>query len=283
MSMKTTNEGPPLELLGSGAGEDYERTDPEVYVPSGLAPLDALILGAVAGECLLIAGAPSQGKTALAMQWAINAASNHALKTAVLSMEMGKRALRNRLVSGMTGIPMTVLRTRQFASAQQRGQAKSAGEYLASIPLYVDDRSGLDANAAYSTITGWGRQGIGLAIVDYLQLMSGLNESRVTQVGDAIRSLKAAAKAADVPLIVVSSLNRNASRRDSVAPKLSDLRDSGDIEYVADTILMFSYPEEDYYDDIRAADIHVMKQRNGPTGVLSVRFNKPQTRFEEVK
>jgi replicative DNA helicase len=271
----------PLDLLGDGATEDYDRTDPEVFVPSGLGTLDNLILGAVAGECLLIAGAPSQGKTALAVQWAVNAAGN-AVPSAILSMEMGRRALRNRLISGMTGISMRVLRTREFANVKQRTLAKEAAAFLSSIPLYVDDRSGLDADRVYQTILNWKAQGIGLGIIDYLQLMSGANESRVTQVGDAIRAVKAGAKEADLPIIILSSLNRSSATADNRTPKLSDLRDSGDIEYVGDTILMFHYPEDDLFEDVRVCDIHVMKQRNGPTGVASVQFNKPATKFEEV-
>lgn len=279
---KTSEAAPsPLALLGEGAAEDYDRTDPEVFVPSGLNVLDDLILGAIAGECLLIAGAPSQGKTSLAMQWAVTGANN-GISSAVLSMEMGRRALRNRLISGLTGISMRTLRTREFANPKQRNMAKEAAEYLNSIPLYVDDRSGLNADQVYRTIMGWKEQGIGLGIIDYLQLMSGANESRVTQVGDAIRAVKAGAKAADLPVIILSSLNRASSNADNRTPRLSDLRDSGDIEYVGDTILMFHYPEEDMYEDVRLCDIHVMKQRNGPTGVASVRFNKPATRFEEV-
>lgn len=276
-----TIEQLPLDLLGEGAQEDYDRTEPEVYVPSGLSQLDDLILGAVAGEVILVAGAPGQGKTALAVQWAMNAAAN-AIPSAILSMEMGRRALRNRLISGMTGISMRVLRTREFANPKQRKLAKDTAGILASLPLYVDDRSGLDAEKAYRTIMNWKEQGMGFGIVDYLQLMSGANESRVTQVGDAIRAVKSAAKAADLPIMVLSSLNRSSANADNRTPKLSDLRDSGDIEYVGDTILMFHYPNDDLYEDVRLCDVHVMKQRNGPTGVASFQFNKPATRFEEL-
>lgn len=284
MPKLTTTKPPalPLDLLGDGAAADYDRQDAEVFVPSGLKVLDDMILGAVAGEVVLIAGKPSEGKTALAVQWAMNSAAN-AMPAAILSMEMGRRALRNRLISGLTGIGMTVLRTRQFANKKQRDKAKEAAAFLTSLPLYVDDRSGLDAGRVYDTIINWKAQGMGLGVIDYLQLMSGANESRVTQVGDAIRAVKAGAKDADLPVIILSSQNRSSSAGDSNrTPKLSDLRDSGDIEYVGDTILMFHYPEDDLYEDLRVCDIHVMKQRNGPTGVASVQFNKPATKFEEV-
>lgn len=253
---------------------------PETFVPSGVKAIDSLILGAVAGELLLIAGNPGQGKTALAVQWAMTGAQN-GTPSAILSLEMSRRALRNRLISSLTGIPMQVLRTREWPSEKHRQKAVEASEFLASIPLYVDDRSGLDAAQVYESITSWKDRGIGLGFVDYIQRMGGESESRVQQVGEAVRAIKNAAKDADLPMIALSSLNRMGNT--SEKPRLSHLRDSGDIEFEADTILMFHYPEDDLYDDVRQCDIHVMKQRNGPTGVASVRFNKPATRFEDIE
>lgn len=270
---------PPLALLGDGAQEDYESGVPEVYVPSGIPALDDLILGAVAAEVTLVAGAPGQGKTALAMQWVERAAAG-GIPSAVLSLEMGRRALRNRLISTMAGVDMRILRTREWKNPKQKQAAMAAAEYLASIPLYVDDRSGLDADRVYASIMAWKERGIGLGVIDYLQLMAGANESRVTQVGDAIRAIKSGAKDADIPIILLSALNRNANTREDKRPRVSDLRDSGDIEFVGDTILMFHYPEDDLMADIRVCDIHVVKQRNGPTGIASTVFNKPATKFQ---
>jgi replicative DNA helicase len=271
---------PDLVLLGEGGAEDVVNGPPEEFVPSGLASLDNLILGAVAGEVLLIAGDAGRGKTSLAMQWAIGA-TEAGVPAAVLSLEMGKRALRNRLISGLTGIEMQVLRTKKWVSPKQKQLAAEAAEYLASLPLYADDRGGLDGQKVYDTIVTWKEQGIKLVVVDYLQQMTGDNESRVTQVGDAIRKVKEAAKATDIPIILLSSLNRQGSQSTGT-PKRSWLRDSGDIEFVSDTILMLHYPEEDENEDIRICDIHCVKQRNGPTGVASVRFNKRATRFEPI-
>lgn len=273
-------ELPPLELLGEGAAEDFESGPPERFVPSGVDSLDSLILGAVAGEMLMIAGAPGQGKTSLAMQWAITAASN-GIPAAVQSLEMGRRALRNRLVSSMTGIPMSMLRTREWAGAKQKKMAIEAAEYLKQIPLYVDDRSGLDGDQVYRAMERWKERDIQLGVVDYIQRMSGASESRVQQVGEAVRALKNGAKDFDLPLIVLSSLNRTGSNGD--LPKMSHLRESGDLEFETDTLLMFHYPVDDLMEDIRVVDIHVMKQRNGPTGIAEALFNKPATRFEDRK
>lgn len=121
-----------------------------------------------------------------------------------------------------------------------------------------------------------------MAVVDYIQQMSGANDSRVVQVGDAVRAIKAAAKDAQLPVIALSAISR-AGASDNRMPKLSDLRDSGDLEFVADTVLMFHYPEDDEHEEVRIADIHVLKQRNGPTGIVPVQFNKPATRFEPRK
>jgi replicative DNA helicase len=279
---KSTTDVPKLVLLGHGAFEDYESGEPEVFVPSGLPSLDALILGAVAGELTMLAGKPGEGKTALGMQWAIgNAQAGNA--TAVASLEMGKRALRNRIISGITGVPMAMLRTRQWASPKHKKLVLDAAKYLQSIPLYVDDRPGMNADKVYRTVVEWGKQGITLAVIDYIQQMSGANESRVTQVGDAVRAIKAGAKDADIPVIAISAVNRQSSIGEGRTPKLSDLRDTGDLEFVGDTIIMFHYPDEaDRNENIRVVDAHVLKQRNGPTGIVSLRFNKPATRFEEI-
>lgn len=277
MKKMLTPEPLPLFRLGEGAVEDFEVGPPEKFVPSGIDSLDALILGAVAGEMLMIAGAPGQGKTSLAMQWAVTAAQN-GIPSAIQSLEMGRRALRNRLISSMTGIQMSMLRTREWAGKKQKDMALQAAEYLNSIPLFVDDRSGLDGDQVYKSIMGWKEQGIGLGVVDYIQRMGGVSDSRVQQVGEAVRALKNGAKDADMPLIVLSSLNRMGSNGDK--PKMSHLRDSGDLEFETDTLLMFEYPEDDLMDEIRVVNIHVMKQRNGPTGIAEALFNKPATRFE---
>lgn len=269
---------PPLVLLGEGAVADFEHGKPERFIPSGLKSLDSMILGAIHGEMTLIAGNPGQGKTSLAMQWAVGTAVN-GIQTGVISLEMGRSALRNRLISGMTGLPMQMLRTREWAGPKQKALAVQAAEYLAQLPLYVDDRSGLNAQQVYDTITSWGKQGIGLVVLDYIQRMGGEGESRVQQVGDAARAIKNAAKDADLPVIALSSLNRTGNS--SEKPKMSHMRDSGDLEFEGDTILMLHYPEDDLYEDFRQAEIHVMKQRNGPTGISEAVFNKPATRFED--
>lgn len=277
---KTTIDTPVPKLIGD-IGMELVTGEPQGYVPTGIRPLDDIIVGIVNAEVTMIAAKPSQGKTALAMQILENAASAGVL-SAVISMEMSDKALSQRMIASRTGIPTRVLRTRTWTAAQKR-DAIAAAKALNSLPLYVDDRSYLTGQHIYETIRVFKEMGIGLVAIDYLQLMTGENESRQVQVGDAAKQVKAGAKDFNMPVILLSQLNRASDAREDKKPRMSDLRDSGEIEQVADTIIMFHYPEDDLMEDIRTVDFHVVKQRNGPTGVASMLFNKPLTRFQEVK
>lgn len=278
--LNSMTEVPPPKLIGD-VGLELVTGEPQGYVPTGITSLDNLIVGIVNAEVTMIAAKPSQGKTALAVQILENAAMG-GLPSAMISMEMSAAALSQRMIAARTGIPTRVLRTRTWSKAQQASALKAA-KALNGLPLYVDDRSYLTGQQIYDTIGYLKEQGIGLIAIDYLQLMSGDNESRQVQVGDAAKRVKAAAKDFSLPIILLSQMNRASEAREDKRPRMSDLRDSGEIEQVGDTIIMFHYPEDDLMEDIRVVDLHVVKQRNGPTGIASMRFNKPRTRFEEVK
>lgn len=271
---------PNPKLIGD-VGMELVTGEPQGYVPTGIASLDNLIVGIVNAEVTMIAAKPSQGKTALAVQILENAALA-GLPSAMISMEMSAAALSQRMIAARTGIPTRVLRTRTWTKKQE-AEALAAARALNGLPLYVDDRSYLNGQQVYDTIGYLAEKGIGLIAIDYLQLMSGDNESRQVQVGDAAKRVKAAAKDFNLPIILLSQMNRASEAREDKRPRMSDLRDSGEIEQVGDTILMFHYPEDDLMEDIRVVDIHVVKQRNGPTGIASMKFNKPRTRFEEVR
>jgi replicative DNA helicase len=272
---------PPLTRLGEGAAEDYEAGIPEKFVPSGFTPLDEYILGAISAELVLVGGKPGDGKTAFCTQWAIENAQAGGV-SAIMSLEMGRRALRNRLVSQVSGVPMKMLRTKEWASEKHKKLALDAAEWLNELPLYVDDRSGLNPDQVYETIVSWKARGVTLGVVDYIQLLSGDNDSRVVQVGDAVKAVKNAAKDADIPIVGVASLNRGEAGSDR-PPRLRDLRDSGELEFVGDTIIMLHYPEDDKQEPIRIVDFHVLKNKNGPCGIASGLFNQAATRFEEAK
>jgi replicative DNA helicase len=181
---------------------------------------------------------------------------------------------------------MKMLRTKAWASPKHKQHALDAAEWLNELPLFVDDRSGLNPDQVYETIVSWKQRGITVGVVDYIQLLSGDNESRVVQVGEAVKAVKNAAKDADIPIIGVASLNRGTPSGEGKVPKeprLSDLRDSGELEFVGDTIIMLHYPEDDKQEPIRIVDFHVLKNKNGPCGIASGLFNQAATRFEEAK
>jgi replicative DNA helicase len=275
------NDGPPAPTLLGDTATDLLGQEPQQYVPTGLQALDDLLVGVVHGEVTLIAARPSMGKTSLAMTILENAAST-GLMVGILSMEMGKRALAMRRLSGLAGVPISALRKNELNKRQQ-AQVAEAAKTLKALPLYVDDRGGLTGDQAYDTLKAWHDMGISLVALDYIQLMRGTNESRQVQVGECIRAVKNAAVAFDMPLLVLSQVSRASSIREDKEPRLSDLRDSGELEQVADTVLMLHYPNEDDKDEPeRICECFVRKQRNGPTGVASLKFLQSETRFTDV-
>jgi replicative DNA helicase len=277
----TSTEGVPVPQLIGDVGLELIQGEPQQYVPTGIAAIDDIIVGIVAGEVTLVAAKPSQGKTALAMQILEYAAGKLGLPSAIISMEMGAKALSQRMISARSGVPTKVLRTRMWSPKQEEAAIKAAKE-LNGLPLYVDDRSGLTGQQVYDAVGYFKDAGIGIVGIDYLQLMSGVGENRQGQVGEAMRLIKSAAKDFEMPVVALSQVNRASEQRENTKPRMSDLRDSGELEQVGDTILMAHYPEDDLMEDVRLCDWHVVKQRNGPTGVASTRFNKPRGRFEKV-
>jgi replicative DNA helicase len=266
------------ELIGDVAKE-LVGGKPQEYVPTGIKAIDDIIVGIVHAEVTLIAGKPGQGKTALAMTILQNAAEQ-GLLVGVFSLEMSRRALAMRFIAGLSGVPIHALRKMDM-TPKQKAAVTAAVKRLKGLPLYVDDRSNLSGNAIFETMGQWKEMGIGLVAVDYVQLMSGENEQRQVQVGEAIRAVKAAAKTFDLPVMVLSQVNRASDIREDKKPRMGDLRDSGELEQVSDTILMFHYPEDDKDQSVRVCDIHVVKQKNGPTGIATVKFDQQATRFKD--
>jgi len=268
--------------LGEVAWE-VATTDPPAFVPTGLDALDSLIVGATNGELTIVAGSPSQGKTALAMQIAEHAAST-GVNVGVFSLEMGTQALSMRQIAAHSGVSILKLRRRIATPLDKVEQAaiERAAEYLRTLPICVDVRSGLTGEQVYSTVEKWKGLGVGLVMLDYIQLMEGDSDNRQEAVGKNTRMLKNAARDFNIPLIALSQVSRASSVRDDKKPRMSDLRDSGQIEQVGDTIIMFHYPNpDDAMEEIRECDIYAVKQRQGPVGFVSVLFNKPRTRFQD--
>ena len=264
----------------------YERGESVTGVPSGFEKLDQLTAGFQNGDLVIIAGRPSMGKTALALNIARNAAIAGDVPTAFFSLEMSKEQLGNRMLCCEARVDGSNVR-RGFIRQEEWTHLITAAGTLTEAPIYIDDTpaiSVLEMRAKARRMAA--DSGLGLAIVDYLQLMRGRVriDSREQEISDISRSLKALAKELSIPVIALSQLNRQLESRSDKRPQLSDLRESGAIEQDADVII-FVYRDEVYNKspdnpNRGIAEIIVGKQRNGPTGMIQLTFLNAHTRFE---
>jgi replicative DNA helicase len=258
-------------------------------VPTGFYDLDRLTAGFQAGDLIVLAGRPSMGKTALAINIAEHVALNEGLPVAVFSMEMGAAQLAIRIVGSIGRIDQSHLRTGRLTDEEWPRLTETI-EKLRIISLHIDETAGLSSAELRANARRLSRQcgKLGLIVVDYLQLMSGSStndENRATELGEISRGLKALAKELQCPVIALSQLNRSVETRPDKRPMMSDLRESGAIEQDAD-IIMFIYRDEYYTKDAckepGVAEIIIAKQRNGPTGMVKLTFLKPITKFESL-
>jgi replicative DNA helicase len=255
-------------------------------VPSGFTQLDKKTTGFQAGDLIVIAGRPSMGKTTLAVNIAENAAIAKGVPAAIFSMEMSAEQLTLRLISSLGRVNQSHLRTGNF-SEEDWSRIQGAMAQLSNAPLYVDETPALTPTEVRARARRLKRErGLGLIVVDYLQLMqvSGTKENRATEISEISRSLKALAKELQVPVIALSQLNRAVEQRTDKKPVMSDLRESGAIEQDSDVILLI-YREEVYDPNTTrrgVADIIIAKQRNGPIGEVQLTFLGEYTRFENL-
>ena len=255
-------------------------------VPTGYEELDELTNGLQRGDLIIVAGRPSMGKTTLAMNIAEYAAAHKKIPTAVFSMEMPGEQLTMRLLSSMGRIDQTRLRNGRLL-AEDWPRIASAVKIYSEVPLYIDDSAGLSPNEVRARARRLVREhgSLGLIVLDYLQLMQGnfgANENRTAEVSGISRSLKALAKELDLPIVVLSQLNRSLEQRPNKRPIMSDLRESGAIEQDAD-VIMFIYRDEVYNPESEnkgMAEVIIAKQRNGPIGTARLTFLGKYTRFE---
>jgi replicative DNA helicase len=254
--------------------------------PSGYKDLDEITGGFQPGNLIVLAARPSMGKSALVTNIAENAALEHKRPVALFSLEMSETELAQRFIASQARIKGEDLRKGRVEESRWP-KIVSASQRLAQAPLYLDDTSDLGileirakARRLYSQT---GADGLGLIIVDYLQLMradSGI-DNRVEAVGQMSRGLKILARELDVPVIALSQLNRGVEQRTDKRPILSDLRESGSIEQDAD-VVMFIYRDEYYDKDSERegeADIIIAKHRNGPLGEVVLTFQKQYPKF----
>jgi len=260
-------------------------------VASGFNDLDELTSGFQPADLIIVAARPSMGKTAFTLNVAQYAAIEHAVPVAFFSLEMSKESLVQRMLTSEARIDAQRLRKGLLRDDDFPRLARAAG-ILSSAPVWIDDTPGMTLLEMRSKARRLKTDsGVGLVVVDYLQLMQGPtnSESRQQEVSQISRGLKALAKELNVPVVALSQLSRAPEQRtgDNKRPQLSDLRESGAIEQDAD-LIMFLYRQEFYDGPLDKdgnslegkAEVIVGKQRNGPTGIVNLFFQKQFTRFE---
>jgi replicative DNA helicase len=256
-----------------------------VGVPTGFRDLDEITGGLQRSDLIILAARPSVGKTSCALSIAYNIATIHQATVGLFSLEMSREQLVQRLLSMDTKIDSHKLRTGDIREAELQRVMEAMGR-LAAVPIYIEDTPGLSVMEVRSKARRLQSQaGVDLLIIDYLQLMQGRrSDNRVQEVSEISRGLKALARELNVPVIALSQLSRAVEGRTSHVPMLSDLRESGSIEQDAD-IVIFIYREELYdkeTDKKGIAELHIAKHRNGPVGVVPLRFEASTTRFMDL-
>ncbi len=269
----------------------YHRDNPSdvTGVPTGFHDLDSKTAGLQPGDLIIVAGRPSMGKTAFALNVAEHVALATLMPVAVFSMEMGGAQLATRMLGSIARVDQHKMRTGRLSDQEWHDLSDAMGK-LHDAPVFIDETPALNALELRTRARRLWRQfggKLGLVVVDYLQLMSATNlrnnENRATEISEMSRSLKALAKELSVPVVALSQLSRAVESRNDKRPMMSDLRESGAIEQDADVIL-FIYRDEVYFPDKPEskgrAEVIIGKQRNGPIGKVDLTFIGQFTRFE---
>jgi replicative DNA helicase len=264
----------------------YEKKELITGVPSGFKDLDRKTAGFQNADLIIVAGRPSMGKTALCLNIAQHASITSKIPTAMFSLEMSKEQLAIRMLCSEARVDSARLRS-GFLSESDWPKLTMAAGALSDAPIFIDDTpaiSVLELRAKARRLKA--DRGLGLVIVDYLQLMRGRSgmERREQEISEISRSLKALAKELDIPVLAISQLSRKAEDRPGRQPQLSDLRESGAIEQDADVII-FIYRDEVYNPDSDrkgTAEVIIGKQRNGPTGKVDLSFISEFTTFKDL-
>lgn len=254
-------------------------------ISTGFTDLDTMTSGLQNGDLVIIAGRPSMGKTSFAMNIAENVALGSKKSVLIFSMEMPAESLTMRMLSSLSRVDFAKIRTGKLKE-EDWPRIASIISMLSETKIYIDDTAALTPSDIRSRSRRLAREqhGLGLIVVDYLQLMRvpGHKENRTNEISEISRSLKILAKELNVPVIALSQLNRSLEQRSDRRPVMSDLRESGSIEQDAD-LIAFIYRDEVYDDNSKdkgIAEIIIRKQRNGPIGDFKVTFLNHLTRFE---
>jgi len=270
-----------VERIDELAGTEGDLTG----LPSGYTDLDHMTSGWQKSDLVIVAGRPSMGKTAFAMNLVENAILDQDQPVLVFSLEMPAESLIFRMLSSIGRLDQGKLRTGQLNDDDWPG-FNNAVKKLKDRPLYIDDSAGVSPMEMRSRARRIKREhgALGMIVVDYLQLMQikGSTEGRVNEISEISRSLKLLAREFECPVIALSQLNRGLEQRPNKRPVMSDLRESGAIEQDAD-VIAFIYRDEVYNEDTPdkgVAEVIIGKQRNGPIGTVRLSFLGQFTRFE---
>lgn len=288
----------------------YKRDSHVVGITTGFKKMNECLGGFHPSDLIIVAGRPSMGKTALAANFAFNAAcaaleKKEGAGVAFFSLEMSSEQIANRILGQESGLSSDLIRRGDIGKSDFPRLVEVSNR-LNAIPFFIDDTPALTVPALRTRARRLMRQeGLGMIVIDYLQLLSGSGkktaENRVLELSEITRGLKALAKELNVPVIACSQLSRSVEQRDDKRPQLSDLRESGSIEQDAD-VVMFVYREEYYLarkkptgsDDKVAeweralksvaniAEVIIAKQRHGPIGIVQLHFEGKLTKFSDL-
>ena len=259
-------------------------------LPTGYYELDDLTCGLQNGEMIIVAGRPSMGKTALALNIAEHIGIIEKQPLAIFSLEMGKQQLAERFLCSYSGVDAQLVRKGMLSTDHYQKLVEACG-VVSDAPIFIDDTSALtplEIRAKARRLKS--AHGLRCVLVDYLQLMhlgTGRVESRQQEISTISRYLKSLARELDVPVVVLSQLNRASEGREGHRPRMSDLRESGSIEQDADVVMLlhredYYHRGEDGYEPDNTAEVIIAKQRNGPTGTVKLTFREKCTRFENL-
>jgi replicative DNA helicase len=266
--------------------ELYDQDNPSdiTGLPTGFVDLDKMTSGLQPGDMIVIAGRPSMGKTAFALNIAEHVGVELGLPVAIFSLEMSGPQIAMRFLSSVGRLDQHKVRTGRLSDEEWDKMTVALGK-LHEAPIHIDETGAINATDLRARARRLHRQcgKLGLIVIDYLQLMTSIKdgENRATEISEISRSIKALAKELQVPILALSQLSRKVEERNDKRPLMSDLRESGAIEQDADIILMM-YREEYYKPDTQekgVAEVIIGKHRNGPTGTVKLTFLGEYTKF----
>jgi replicative DNA helicase len=267
----------------------HEHKDEMRGVRTGFKDLDNMLAGLQKSDLIILAARPSVGKTSLALDIARQTAVHHNTTVGIFSLEMSSQQLIDRMVAAEAGVNSWSLRTGHINDQDDWGRIREAYERLGQAPIYISDEPGNNVLKMRATARRLKKEnGLGLLIVDYLQLMvptgARASDSLVQQVTEISRSLKHLAREMDVPVLALSQLSRAVEQRGG-KPRLSDLRDSGSIEQDADVVMFIHRDDKINKESERPniAEILIEKHRNGPVGRVELYFDEKRTTFKSLE